>query len=785
MPDRPDQHPLAVAALQARSVAAREPLARASGAASVQELITAAHRGTDLPGVDGWIAGELARTIAGQELRPNDLSDALVLLAHLSRQGQLAHLGLRAQLAYAVGDRPLALQLLAIAASTTNANGSGAGAGAGIAEPIRTALQLDLRNPYAGGSGDGWAEGFARLLPAPAVRVEEGLDQPFDRVGTAAAQRRGHGLRISTIVTTYRPGRSLLTSVRSLVAQTWTNQEILLVDDGSPDEFDRILKAAAALDPRIRLIRMVTNSGTYVARNAGLDVATGDFVTFQDSDDWSHPLRLERQIAPLLADETVFSTTSCGVRVTGDLVLTRPGVTAWSSYNLSSLMFRRQRALSRVGYFDPVRKGADAEYVERARAVFGRPATHHLTGAPLALIRLSADSLSSADYRPGWMHPARRSYLSAFQGWHNQIKIGTAEPLRSSAFVAPRHLRGETGAKAYDVVLAGDFTSAGAAGIAGVGQLRALAERGQRPALLHLDHLSNLRAGPKNLAPAVQDLINAGALTQVELTDDVRARLVVVRGVRSLQHATDLPSGVRAQRVVIESAAVSGSASAAARRLFGRTPLWAPAGPDARRLLAAELDRDDPALTALDLPETLDATLWRLDRRGPRTDRPVVGRYCRGGRAEWHRLRVELPDHPRVDLRLFDSTSSVNRAFGKPGPPRSWLVFGPDDVSLRSFLYQVDFYLHLPAADTPADPDGDVLTALAAGCVVLLPHQYAPTFGDAAIYCTPDQMPETVRRLHGDRAALHAQSTRGPQFVRQHHSHDLYADRVAQLATRG
>src|SRR4029078_8523964 len=128
------------------------------------------------------------------------------------------------------------------------------------------------------------------------------------------------------------------TTVRSLVAQTWTNHEILLVDDGSPVEFDPILRAATGLDPRVRLIRMVTNGGTYLARNAGLDAASGDFVTFQDSDDWSHPLRLELQIATLLADEPIFSTTSVGMRVTADLLVSRPGVPAFRSYNLSSLM---------------------------------------------------------------------------------------------------------------------------------------------------------------------------------------------------------------------------------------------------------------------------------------------------------------------------------------------------------------------------------------------------------------------------------------------------------------
>jgi glycosyl transferase family 2 len=766
-PDRAEGHPLAVAALQARSVAARGPLARAAGAASVDELI----RGTRP--TDAWAAGELARVIALQDLRPDDQRDALTLLGLLRRRGPLApaHQGLHAQLAYAAGDRELTAALLLD--------------GPRIAEPIRTALALDLRNPYAAGNGDGWADDFAALLPGPAVRVAEGLDDPFDRLTTGPAQRTGHARRVTTIVTAFRPDRSLLTAVRSLITQTWTNHEILIVDDGSPGEFDRTLKAAAALDARVRLIRMVTNGGTYLARNAGLDAATGDFVTFQDSDDWSHPLRLERQVAPLLADEAIFSTTSVGMRVTPELVVSRAGVPASRSYNLSSLMIRRGTALSRVGYLDEVRRGADAEYVERARAVFGRASTHHVTGAPLALIRLSPGSLSSADYRPGWMHPARRSYLSAFQAWHEKIKTGAATPLRSGSFAAPRRMRGETGAKAYDVVLAGDWTTAGGAGNAGVGQLRALAERGQRPALLQLDVLTNLRDGPKNLDPVVQDLINSGGLVQVEITDDVRARLVVVRGARALQHAPDLTSGVRAQRVVIEAAAIVGSAGAAARRLFGRAPLWAPAGPDGRRLLAAGASQEDRPLTPVDLPGTLDAAQWRLDRRGPRADRPVVGRQCRGGRAEWHRLRAALPDTARLDVRLLDGAGSAARAFGRFGTPRTWLVYGPADVSLRSFLYQVDFYLHLPAADAPADPDPDVLTALAAGCVVLLPPQYAATFGDAAVYCTTAEVEETVRLLHGNRTALREQSDRGPEFVRRHHGHELYAERVARLATQG
>ena len=758
MRDTNQHHPLAVAALRAGSVAAREPLARAAGAASARGLIAAARAG-DLPdGLDPRLAGELARVIALQELRPGDRADALALLGALPATTP-AHRGLHAQLALAAGHRARAAELLDE-----------------VPEPVRTALRLDLGGPE-------WLAGFNALLPAPGVSIADGPGPAFDRIVAGFAQRVGAADRITTIVTAYRPGPGLLTSVRSLVAQTWTNHEILVVDDGSPTRYDDLLRQAAALDPRVRIIRLTENAGTFVARNAGLDAATGDYVTFQDSDDWSHPVRLERQVAPLRADPAIFSTTSAGLRVTDDLRVSRVGIARLGSYNISSLMIRRELALSLVGHLDPIRKGADAEYVERARAVFGRPATQHLDGAPLALIRLGADSLSSADYRPGWMHPARRSYRSAFQAWHRQVAGGSAPARQVRAFAAPRRLRGTSGPETYDVVLAGDWTAAGGAAAAGAGQLTALAARGLRVALLHLDVLAHLRHGLANLDTEVQNGINAGTLHQIELCDEVRARLLIVRTPAVLQHAPDEPSRVRADRVVIEAIAAAPAAGRSARRLFGVDPLWAPAGPGGRQLLAAT--PGGLALAAEDLPGTVDAAAWRLDRRGPRADRPVVGRHCTGGRDEWRRLRDELPDSTRIDVRLLDGTGGAQRAFGRFGPPRGWLVYSAADVSLRSFLYQVDFYLPLPPAEAPADAEPIALAALAAGCVVLLPYRFAATFGAAAVYCAAEEVTDTVRRLHGRRAALREQSERGREFVRQRHHHQLYAERAARLAGAG
>ena len=145
---------------------------------------------------------------------------------------------------------------------------------------------------------------------------------------------------------------------------------MIIVDDASPPEFDAVLERALALGERIRLVKQPGNPGTYAARNAGLDAAGGEFVAFQDSDDWSHPRRLELQVQPLLADRRLVATTSDGLSVTDDLLLTRPGVRS-GRFNPSSLLFRRTAVMGRIGYFDRVRKAADSEYIGRIQAAFG------------------------------------------------------------------------------------------------------------------------------------------------------------------------------------------------------------------------------------------------------------------------------------------------------------------------------------------------------------------------------------------------------------------------------
>lgn len=93
---------------------------------------------------------------------------------------------------------------------------------------------------------------------------------------------------ISVIVPVYNVERYLDQCMDSLVRQSYINLEIVVVDDGSTDSSGKKCDAWAERDSRIRVIHQA-NKGLAGARNAGLDVARGDYIGFVDSDDYTLP----------------------------------------------------------------------------------------------------------------------------------------------------------------------------------------------------------------------------------------------------------------------------------------------------------------------------------------------------------------------------------------------------------------------------------------------------------------------------------------------------------------
>lgn len=116
---------------------------------------------------------------------------------------------------------------------------------------------------------------------------------------------------ISVIVPIYKVEEYLDRCVQSIVDQTYKNLEIILVDDGSPDRCPAMCDEWASKDSRIRVIHK-QNGGLSDARNAGMDVACGEYIAFVDSDDWIHPQFVESLYRAV--EEHGAQLAACGVR---------------------------------------------------------------------------------------------------------------------------------------------------------------------------------------------------------------------------------------------------------------------------------------------------------------------------------------------------------------------------------------------------------------------------------------------------------------------------------------
>ena len=98
---------------------------------------------------------------------------------------------------------------------------------------------------------------------------------------------------ISVIVPIYKVEKYLSKCIESIIAQEYSNIEIILVDDGSPDNCGKICNDYAIKDNRIKVIHK-ENGGLSSARNAGIDIAQGEYIGFVDSDDTIEPYMYEK-----------------------------------------------------------------------------------------------------------------------------------------------------------------------------------------------------------------------------------------------------------------------------------------------------------------------------------------------------------------------------------------------------------------------------------------------------------------------------------------------------------
>jgi glycosyltransferase involved in cell wall biosynthesis len=444
--------------------------------------------------------------LAGAATRHRDFADGLALYRFADRELGAAISG-EHQLHYAE-----------CASAVEGGTGELLGRFDDLTEVARLSLEAEDAHPAHGGEEREWLRRFGTAMGMAELTLKPDRTKThFDRLTTGITRRVQRPEKISIIMTCFRPDDAIFTAVDSIIAQTWQNWELIVVDDDSGTEFDGILGRVAARDGRIRVLRLPANSGTYRARNRAFAECKGTFITGFDSDDWAHPHWLERQAEPLLQDIGVMMTFANCARVKENLSLINTGRPIHGPRS-TSVLFRAKAARERMGFFDAVRKGADSEFHFRFKAAFGRGAVKKLDGEILSLIRLGADTLTSRDIGYGWQHPARFAYRSAHHHWRARITAGTCEPYMAAdepdrPFYAPALIRGESleGAH-FDLLVVLDCRFWEASQQRAVALAREAIAEGRKVGVAHIESLLRLREDLRFFRPEILDFLNEPAV---------------------------------------------------------------------------------------------------------------------------------------------------------------------------------------------------------------------------------------------------------------------------------
>jgi len=207
--------------------------------------------------------------------------------------------------------------------------------------------------------------------------------------------------KVSIITPAYNASEYLPETVASVKGQTFTDWEMIIVDDCSKDDTYQVACSLAEEDTRIKVLQHKQNGGVAVARNTALDAATGDYIAFLDSDDLWMPDKLEKQLAFMESNGYVLSYTmyqkfrtdtgQCGKIIKAPKKMTANAILGNTAIGCLTVMVNRKK----VGAFHmPLIKHTEDNCTWRE--ILSRGYTAYGLQENLALYREGNDSLTSS-----------------------------------------------------------------------------------------------------------------------------------------------------------------------------------------------------------------------------------------------------------------------------------------------------------------------------------------------------------------------------------------------------
>ncbi len=232
------------------------------------------------------------------------------------------------------------------------------------------------------------AVGLAATKNIPALmRVAESLMDPVSTTIQRTTGAIAEQPLVSVVMATHNTELTIARAIESLLRQSYTNLEIIVIDDGSSDATWDIADEIAELDPRLVLVHNRRLRGATTTRNQAMAMAGGEYVLFHDATDVSHPARIERQVSELVANANSLVCTVTRRDARGRTMRKSP----------TSMLFRRQTVIDEIGFMCGTADGDRPEYLERIRQVFGADAERALVG----LLCEAQSPLPSFEYADG------------------------------------------------------------------------------------------------------------------------------------------------------------------------------------------------------------------------------------------------------------------------------------------------------------------------------------------------------------------------------------------------
>ena len=623
---------------------------------------------------------------------------------------------------------------------------------------------------------------------------------------------RTDGPTVSVLVPVYNAGAFVETSIGSMLAQSWRNLEIIAVDDASTDDSWARLQRLSSRDSRLSIFRNETNLGAYPTRNRALKQATGELVTVHDSDDWSHPQMIEAQAEALLSTSDIKATFSLMTRVLPNMeFMLRPerNFLEYVHRSYPSLMMRRSD-LARLEQWDDVAANADDELVQRARDLWGNDALQEvLRRTPLSFFLRHDQSLTEqkGTHLRSLTFGIRQEYANQAAFWRKAVapeqldaggsiaRTDIKTPFPIPAGLAPKNWKRDP---VYDLIIISDLSLLGGTRRCNEGYIAAATALGLRIGLFHWPRY-DLKL--TEVAPEYRRLSYQPNLDILVPEDSVECDTVLIHHPPILNYRIDAIPDIAAERVAILVNQLPMQRLSAkphyyfadevgnlCRDLFSKEPVWIPISPLARRILGeiGGYSCHDGSDWIPPLGRTLDAEELPLRPDVGSARQIVLGRHSRDHVTKWpntaNKIRSAYCANTNIAVRLMGGVRTPKRVLGNL--PTNWQAIAFDETSVAEFLAGLDFFVHFIDDDYIEEFGRGTMEAMAVGIPALLPPVFRETFGDAAVYCEPEEVAHKARELWADPDAYREQAVKGYTYVRTTADQRAVMSRLSSLVQR-